>query len=56
MSSLPVTSPPRPDETVPDLEAFGAFLWYQRNLGEPLPPDGNWTYFANALMAATVYE
>lgn len=30
--------------------------WYERNLGEVLPAEGNWTYFAHALTAATMYE
>ncbi|MFE7510109.1 DUF7660 family protein [Streptomyces sp. NPDC057540] len=29
--------------------------WY-RHAGETLPPDGDWTFFARALAAATVYE
>jgi hypothetical protein len=27
-----------------------------RNLGEEMPPDGDWTFFARALHAAVVYE
>lgn len=30
--------------------------WHERHLGEPLPEDGNWTYVAHALKAATMYE
>ncbi|MGW7416646.1 DUF7660 family protein [Streptomyces sp. NPDC054863] len=42
------------------LEATAAWVessdnWY-RNLDQELPPEGNWTYFARALTAATVYE
>ncbi|MCC3766189.1 hypothetical protein [Streptomyces sp. UNOC14_S4] len=29
--------------------------WY-RSFGKELPPEGNWTFFARALAAATVYE
>ncbi|WP_157862296.1 DUF7660 family protein [Wenjunlia vitaminophila] len=43
------------------LEALAAWVstgpaWYECNLQEPLPSDGNWTYLAHALMAATMYE
>lgn len=43
------------------LEALTAWVssgpgWYERNLQESLPADGSWTYFAHALMAATMYE
>lgn len=27
-----------------------------RYLGEEMPPDGDWTFFARALSAAVVYE
>ncbi|POX48018.1 hypothetical protein C3489_28295 [Streptomyces sp. Ru71] len=42
------------------LEALAAWIddadgWYQ-NTGRELPPDGDWTFFARALQAATVYE
>jgi hypothetical protein len=42
------------------LEALAAWIqsapgWYQ-NFGQPLPDDGNWTFFARALAAAVVYE
>ncbi|MFF4353818.1 hypothetical protein [Streptomyces sp. NPDC001530] len=42
------------------LEALAAWVgssenWY-RNFGKELPPEGDWTYFARALAAATVYE
>ncbi|MFJ4920145.1 hypothetical protein [Streptomyces sp. NPDC088725] len=29
--------------------------WY-RNFGRELPPGGDWTFFARALMAARIYE
>jgi hypothetical protein len=43
------------------LEALTAWVesgpvWYERHRGEPLPAEGNWTYFAHALRAATMYE
>ncbi|WP_326580983.1 DUF2550 domain-containing protein [Streptomyces sp. NBC_00481] len=43
------------------LEALTAWVesgpgWYGRHQGEPLPAEGNWTYFAHALRAATMYE
>lgn len=43
------------------LEALTAWVqsgpgWYERHLGESLPAAGNWTYFAHALKAATMYE
>lgn len=42
------------------LEALAAWAesspgWY-RNFHQELPTDGNWTFFARALMAATIYE
>ncbi|MEW2245918.1 hypothetical protein AB0907_01050 [Streptomyces sp. NPDC006975] len=42
------------------LEALAAWVddadgWY-RNTGRELPPDVDWTFFARALQAATVYE
>ncbi|MFH8467405.1 hypothetical protein [Streptomyces sp. NPDC017991] len=84
-------SPLIPGQSVPDQEAFAAFLaqlteeyqqnggewenptlgqflealtawvrsgpgWYERHRGEALPAEGNWTYFAHALRAATMYE
>lgn len=33
----------------------GSENWY-RNFGKELPAEGDWTYFAQALTAATVYE
>ncbi|MFE4955397.1 hypothetical protein ACFRCW_15080 [Streptomyces sp. NPDC056653] len=44
------------------LEALTAWVedtgpgWYERHPGEALPVEGNWTYFAHALRAATMYE
>nr|WP_159037820.1 hypothetical protein [Streptomyces hygroscopicus] len=43
------------------LEALAAWVasgpgWYEHHQHEPLPTDGNWTYFAHALVAATMYE
>ncbi|MFJ1766933.1 hypothetical protein ACIOD2_41850 [Amycolatopsis sp. NPDC088138] len=35
--------------------AAGSDGWY-RTFGQDLPPDGDWTFFARALTAATVYE
>ena len=42
------------------LEALAAWIddadgWYS-NAGRELPADGNWTFFAQALRAATIYE
>ncbi|MEU5707116.1 DUF7660 family protein [Streptomyces flaveolus] len=42
------------------LEALAAWIddaegWYS-NTGRELPPGGDWTFFARALQAATVYE
>ncbi|GAU71586.1 hypothetical protein SSP35_52_00090 [Streptomyces sp. NBRC 110611] len=42
------------------LEALAAWMassdgWY-RNFGEELPANGDWTFIARALSAATVYE
>lgn len=42
------------------LEALAAWVegadgWYRR-AGETLPASGDWTFFARALQAATVYE
>ncbi|MFI6107503.1 hypothetical protein [Streptomyces sp. NPDC051310] len=42
------------------LEALAAWMddspgWY-RKFGYELPPDGDWTYLARALQAATLYE
>lgn len=43
------------------LEALTAWVgsgpgWHEHHSQESLPADGNWTYFAHALMAATMYE
>jgi hypothetical protein len=42
------------------LEALAAWIddadgWY-RNAGRELPADGDWSFFARALRAATIYE
>ncbi|MFF4309570.1 hypothetical protein [Streptomyces sp. NPDC001507] len=42
------------------LEALAAWMdaspaWY-RNLGKEIPEEGDWTFLARALQAATVYE
>ncbi|MEV5172152.1 hypothetical protein AB0L10_13930 [Streptomyces flaveolus] len=42
------------------LEALAAWIdgadgWYS-NTGRELPPSGDWTFFARALQAATMYE
>ncbi|MET8562477.1 hypothetical protein ABZV75_18425 [Streptomyces flaveolus] len=42
------------------LEALAAWIddadgWYG-NAGRELPPNGDWTFFARALQAATMYE
>ncbi|WP_435859270.1 DUF7660 family protein [Streptomyces tanashiensis] len=42
------------------LEALAAWVHDSpgayRNAGEQIPPDGDWTFLARALQAATVYE
>ncbi|MFF0746914.1 hypothetical protein ACFYVL_41675 [Streptomyces sp. NPDC004111] len=42
------------------LEALAAWIdsadHLYRNLGEDLPPHGNWSFFARSLGAATMYE
>ncbi|MEU9890659.1 hypothetical protein [Sphaerisporangium sp. NPDC051011] len=42
------------------LEALAAWIssspGYYRNTGRPAPEDATWSFFANALGAATIYE